>query len=139
MKNLHLAKQSKIEDISPPATDGKHWIIVADEKTAHIYKRTPKGVERIPEENACCSKAFPEEGAGHDSVFLPRLARWLDSAEREGAFERLVIIAPPAIMQELRTHLGDNVDTRLCKAKACDVEKIAEDEIEDHLTEVVWL
>jgi protein required for attachment to host cells len=137
MKNSHLAKQPKIESIPPPSAEGaKHWIIVADDKKAHIYKRTPKGVERIPEEDACCSKPFPEEG---NDAFLKQLARWLDVAEREGAFERLMLIAPPVILQELRAHLGENVDTRLCKAKACDVEKIAEDEIEDHLTEVVWL
>jgi hypothetical protein len=139
MKRSHLAKKPKIEDISPPDAEGKHWIVVADQKTAHIYKRTSKGVERIPEEQACCSKAFPEDGAGQDNVFLRQLARWLNAAEREGAFERLVLIAPPDILQEIHSLLGDNVDRRLCKAKACDVEKIAEDEIEDHLTEVVWL
>ncbi|TAL40153.1 MAG: hypothetical protein EPN97_00565 [Alphaproteobacteria bacterium] len=139
MKNSHLAKQSKIEGISPPDAEGKHWIVVADNKMAHIYKRTPKGVERIPEEKACCGKAFPDDGSGQDSVFLCRLARWLDAAEREGAFERLVLIAPPEVIREIHGLLGDNVDRRLCKAKACDVKKIAEDEIEDHLTEVVWL
>jgi protein required for attachment to host cells len=137
MKHSHLAKQSKIEDISAPI-DGKHWIVVADHKTAHIYKRTPKGVERIPEQ-ACCSKPFPEDGVGEDSIFLRQLARWLNAAEREGAFKRLVLIAPPDIVQEIHGLLGENVDRRLCRAKARDVEKIAEDEIEDHLTEVVWL
>lgn len=139
MKNTHLAKQAKIEDITPPDAEGRHWIVVADHKTAHIYKKTPKGVERVPEEKSCCSKPFPEWDAVRGAAFVRELARWLNAAEREGAFERLVLIAPPPTLQEICALLGENVDTRLCKAKECDLERIAEDEIEDHLTEVVWL
>lgn len=116
---------------------GDHWVVVADQNKAHVYKRTPKGLERLAETQAC-SCAFPEDGAGREDVFLRELALWLKAAEREAAFERLVLVAPPDARDELCAHLGARVNTRLCKALARDIEQITDDEAEDHLAEVMW-
>lgn len=116
-----------------------HWVVVADHKKAHVYQRTNSGIERIPNTDTCCSRPFPEEGTGREDVFLRDLAKWLNAAEREQAFDRLVLIAPPATLEEIRALLGENVNTRVCEGLDRDIEQVTQDEIEDHLTEVVWL
>ncbi len=34
--------------------------------------------------------------------------------------------------------MGEGENTRICEALDNDVEKLTDDEVEDHLTEVVW-
>jgi protein required for attachment to host cells len=121
-----------------PQGGGEHWIIVADRKKAHLYKKTPKGLDRIADTAACCSQPFPEDSAGREERFLKDLAEWLDAAERENAFHRLVLIAPAATTEEIRGLLCKNVSARVCDALARDLEQVTEDEIEDHLAEVMW-
>jgi hypothetical protein len=120
------------------AEDPRHWIIVTDHAKAHIYRKTPKGLERIPDVGVHCTHPFPENvGCGSD--FLRSLALWLDAAERQNAFERLVLIAPPATLEIIHPLLGQNVHNKLRAALDREVDEITEDEIEDHITEVVWL
>ena len=78
------------------------------------------------------------DGAMGTSIYSRTLSVEHDYCGCENCTD-ILVKSRPDVIQEIHGHLGDNVDKRLCKAKACDVEKIAEDEIEDHLTEVVWL
>lgn len=137
MKHQHKTENQAAQRGLPQGRR-EHWIVVADHKKAHLYKKTPKGIDRVANIDACCSQPFPEEGTGREERFLKDLAEWLNAAEREDAFERLVLIAPAVTTEEIRSLLGENVDTRVCDALASDVEQVTEDEIEDHLTEVVW-
>ena len=124
--------------ITLPRPD-KHWVVVADHKKAHVYEKRPEGLQRVNDANSRCSKAFPEEGTGREDVFLRELAEWLDTAEREEAFDRLVLIAPPAALDEIRALMGEKTETKVCDALCREVEEATEAEIEDHLTEVMWL
>lgn len=137
MKKRERTKESVVQH-SLPQGRGEHWIVVADHRKAHLYKKTSKGLDRMANTDACCSQPFPEDGTGREERFLKDLAEWLNAAESEDAFERLVLIAPAATTEEIRGLLGEKANTRVCDALARDVEKVTEDEIEDHLTEVVW-
>lgn len=123
---------------SVPQEGAEHWVIVADDKKAHVYQKTPKGMKLVHNTHGCCSHPFPPR-AGREDFFLHDLARWLDAAEREGAYDRLLLIAPPKVLADIRARLGDNVHLRLSTPPECDVEQVIQDEIEDHLSEVMWL
>lgn len=137
----HQQQSSGLKQDHPPGVLQRenHWVVVADHKKAHIYQKTASGIERVADTDSCCSRPFPEEGTGREDVFLRDLAQWLNTAEREQAFDRLVLIAPPATLEEIRALLGEKVNTRVCEGLDRDIEQVTQDEIEDHLTEVVWL
>lgn len=115
----------------------KHWIVLADHKKAHIYQKTQKGLERIADVSRHCSHPFPEHGCAEDE-FLLNLAAWLDAAEQEKAFDRIVLIGPAETLEALHPHIRKNVHDRICAALEREIIEIAEDEIEDHLAEVMW-
>lgn len=115
----------------------RHWIVVADHRQAHVYQKTPQGIERVPEEYLHCDLPLPG-GEQDDELFLQDLAAWLEEAVEAGSFDRLAIIASPAALKSIHPLLDKKVHSCVCAALAKDVEKITENEIEDHLTEVVW-
>lgn len=118
-------------------TSSRQWIVVADHRQAHIYQKTPQGVKRIPSE--CLHCALPVPGGEQDDIlFFEDLADWLQDAAVKNSFERLAIIASPAALKFIEPLLDKKVRASVCAALAKDVEKITEDEIEDHLAEVVW-
>lgn len=121
------------------AQPARHWVVVADHKKAHVYEKRPEGLQRLADADSRCSRPFPEQGTGREDVFLSELAEWLNAAEREEAFDRLVIIAPPAALEEINALLGEKTGTKVCDAMSREIEEASEAEIEDHLTEVVWL
>lgn len=128
---------------NPPRQGGadtppRHWIIVADHRQAHVYQKTRKGIERIPEESLHCALPVPG-GEQADDLFLRDLAAWLQVAADEEAFDRIALIADPQALKSIHPMLDKRVHARICAALAKDIEKITEDEIEDHLAEVVWL
>lgn len=115
----------------------RQWIIVADHRQVHIYQKTSNGMERLPEE--CLHCALPVPGGEQDDIlFFEDLAEWLQEATRARSFDRLAIIASPAALKFIEPLLDRKVRNRVCAALAKDVEKITEDEIEDHLADVVW-
>lgn len=116
----------------------KHWIIALGPDKVHVYKKSDKGIERIPDANECCSHPCPEPSGAKDDFFL-HLATWLDHAEREHSFDRLVLIGSTATLDDIHGRLSENVHDRICAALESEIAEIEEDEIEDHLTEVVWL
>lgn len=116
----------------------RHWIVVTDHRKAHVYQKTPRGISRLPEECLHCSLPAPEGGAD-DTVFLQNLADWLCGAVEEGSFNRLAIIADPASLKSIHPMLDKKVHACVCATLAKDVKEISDDEIEDHLADVVWL
>lgn len=119
--------------------DPRLWIIITDHKKAHVYQKAPgKGIRRIPDECLGCSLPLPGDEIDETS-FLSDLASWLDAAVKEDAFDRIALIASPDAMKRIHPLLGKKVHGRICAALAKDVAEITEDEIEDHLADVVWL
>lgn len=122
----------------PAAQKPGQWIIVTDHRQAHVYQKTPKGIERLPEECITCSRPLPGDEA-EEGEFLRDLAGWLDAAEQERAFDRVALIAPPETLESIRSLVGKSVHDRICGALAREVEEITEDEIEDHIADIVWV
>lgn len=118
--------------------DPRHWIIITDHKKAHIYQKTPKGIKRLADECLGCSLPLPGDELD-ETTFLSGLASWLDVAVKENACDRIALIASPKAMERIHPLLKKHVHGRICAALAKDVAEITEDEIEDHLVDVVWL
>lgn len=137
MKNKHR-KAGQRNTPSQTRSCPKDWIVVADHRQAHIYQKTPKGIERVPDECLPCLMPPPRNEAT-DTAFLEDFACWLDEAESKQCFDRLAIIASPRARDTLQELMGEDAKARIRGTVAKDVEEITADEIEDHLTEVVWL
>jgi len=132
------------------------WIVVADREKAHIYRKTPHKIERIADAAAGHNKSHPEDAGAkgalrhgydmrsekrhhNDSAFLQKLGTWLDQAAAEKAFDRLVLVAPPHTLGDLRTLLGKKAQACLLTEVDKDWIKLSEKEIEVHLAKVAWL
>lgn len=106
------------------------WFIVADRQKAHIYHKVENGLELIADARAI--------GQGMDISFIPALANWLNLAEQENVFDRLVIVAAPHTMGDIRAALPHNVDNRVTAEIAKDLTGLPVKEIFEHLDNVVW-
>ncbi|MDP2205834.1 MAG: host attachment protein [Alphaproteobacteria bacterium] len=115
-----------------------YWIVVADITGAHIYVKNESGIERVADENSCCTHPFPTVD-GIDNDFLHHLAVWLGKAEQEAAFDRLALLGGGETLAFMRRHLPQNANDRVCAALEKEVDEIRENEIEDHLISVVWV
>ena len=116
----------------------RHWILVTDHNSVHIYEKTSTGVERVPELHIPCSHPMPD-GSCPPEVFRQDLARWLAVAAEEKTFGQVALLAPAETLAALWPLLNRDVRDRLCIALTKDIAAIAEDEIEDRISNVVWL
>ena len=131
------------------------WIIVADRENAHVYRKTGKGMERIADAKPGHAKSHHEEAGssgtvshGHDtrsekrhhgdSAFIQRLASWLNEASNEDVFDRLVLVAPPHTLGDIRASLSKNVHARIATELDKDLIKLPDREIEENLSKILW-
>ncbi len=129
------------------------WLIVADREHAILFRKTPAGLERIADAQKGHSKGKHDDGKGTgfhgydaksahqhhgDGAFIQNLAAWLDTAEREHVFDRLVLVAAPRTLGYFRESLSKNVFSRVAAEVDKDLTKLPEAEIKDHLKDVIW-
>lgn len=131
------------------------WVVVADREKAHIYRKIPKGIERIADVKIGHAKSHHEDagssGTAHhgydvrsekrhhnDSAFIQKLTAWLDMASKENVFDRLVLVASPHTLGDIRASLSKSIHDRIAAEVDKDLIKLPEKEIEDHLSKVVW-
>lgn len=129
------------------------WIVVADRMQAHIFRKTSKGIERIADAKPGHSLATHEHKGGgsfhgydqksgknhHDDAgFIQKLAAWLDTAERERIFDRLVIVAAPRTLGDIRAALSKNVFTRVTAEVDKELTEMPEAKIKEHLNDIIW-
>ena len=131
------------------------WIIVADREKAHIYRKTSHGIQRIADIKIGDAKSKHEDtgtsSAAHqgydvrsekkhhnDNGFIRKLSAWLDLAAKEKVFDRLVLVAAPHTLGELRVTLSKDIYGHIAAEVNKDLMGLPEKEIEEHLTEVVW-
>lgn len=128
------------------------WIVVADRVRAHIFRKTAQGMDHI-------ATAVPAGGSGDadkggsgfhgydvgsanthhgDGAFIQKLSAWLDEAEREKAFDRLVLVAAPRTLGDLRTAVSKNVHMRIAAEVAKELTEMPEPDIKKHLADIVW-
>lgn len=112
------------------------WVLVADGRRARIFQRASRRelkplVEREHEEkihltNKEQGRTFDSYGEGHHKlephtdwkqyekdVFAREMAKLIEDAYSHEKFDRLVLIAPPATLGDLRSHLSKQVQKKL--------------------------
>lgn len=81
-----------------------------------------------------------DEGDWHDDEkrrFASRVAERLDHAADDHLFERLVLVAPPAMMGELRKHLQDLTRRMVVGEVTKDLTHMTPREMQCHLSEML--
>lgn len=139
------------------------WVVIADRKQAHIYRKTGKGLEHIVDalaEGAPGSAAGMTQNQGHvraamgsvryvsdprdrtqrhdDLNFIQGMARWLEDAVRQDAFDRLVLVAAPRTLGDLRTALSAPVHARIMAEVGKDLTNMPQNKLRQELNEIAW-
>lgn len=129
------------------------WLLIADNDQALFFRKTAEGLERIGAAKKGHSKGTHEKSKGSgfhgydarsshqhhtDGAFIQKLAAWLDLAEREHVFDRLVLVAAPRALGDLREALSKNVFTRVAAEVSKDLTRLGDAEIREHLEDIIW-
>jgi protein required for attachment to host cells len=129
------------------------WVVVADSTQAHIFRKTPKGFENIADARIGHSAGeHPNGGAelfhGYDArsrlhysghgAFVEKLAGWLDRAEQEKVYDRLILVAAPRTLGDLRDVLSKNVFSRVIAEVDKELTEMPEAKVKKHLNDIVW-
>lgn len=138
------------------------WILIADGARAHIVANEGpgKGLKTIPGQDYAGTnlptrelgtdkpgRTFDRAGSGRHRMeprvdwhrfekhkFAQSMAKVLDKAAGEGAFDRLILVAPPEILGELRSSLGKKASERVIAELAKDLTKLSIHELPDNLS-----
>lgn len=149
-------------------TTGHHkiprtWIIVADSHIAQIYSKAGESLKMIGE--AYPSKApvrtasdeknntVPKSNDGKSHIqyepsmspqrrktyrFAHEISDWLGQALYNDAFDRLVLVAPPHMLGDMRKTMTKSVASRLLAEVNKDLTKLHEQDLKKNLEKVVW-
>ena len=142
------------------------YILVADGARARLYvnEGVGKGVQpvsgathqsHVPAHNRDLTtdkpgRAFSSVGSGRSAMdlspdwiriekhrFAREMAKVLDAAATNKAFDRLILVAPPATLGDLRTELSDQTRKLISAELPKDLTRHAEQELPEHLSEVL--
>lgn len=142
------------------------YILIADGARARIYvnEGVGKGVRpvsgvthqsHVPPHNRDLTtdkpgRAFSSVGSGRSAMhpstdwiriekhrFAREIARVLDAAAESRSFDRLIVVAPPATLGDLRRELGEQTLKLLHAELPKDLTRHSEDELPEHLGEVL--
>lgn len=129
------------------------WVIAADRARAHVFMKTPRGLENILSASTNDSRAAgaengkdffhgydmpPEKGHPGDGAFIRGLADWLEAASQEGVFDRLVLVAAPRTLSDIRAALSRNVHARVVAEVSRELAGMPASVIRKHLADIVW-
>ena len=70
--------------------------------------------------------------------FVHEIADWLDDSVRDNAFDRLVLVAAPQTLGELRKILSKPVQTRIIAEVDKDLTKMKDRDLQVELEKIVW-
>lgn len=149
-----------------PHTHGGHavpriWVMVADRKVAHIYRKTADGLEKIADAKADGQKTSamvdligenhshiakdssdhhdPREQEHHEDMnFIHGLAGLLDQAVREDAMDRVLIVAAPRTLGNIRAALSRPVHARVMAEVSKELTKLNPKDLMEELTKIIW-
>jgi len=134
------------------------WVVVADKEQAHIYRRTEKGLEEIAHATAKGAQiksvddhvfepqslapphkpdTHHEKSSPAELAFIRRLVEWLDVAEKEKAFDRIVLAAAPHTLGDIRGFLPKNIQDRVHAELNKDLIKLPLRELQAHLDKIM--
>lgn len=148
-----------------PVRAHKTWVVVANGTAARALANDGVGKGLVPDPALTMSIEDPPSrdlgtdrpGRVHDrfgpgrhamepkvdwhrqekSRFAKAVAERLESAARDGAFDRLVLVAPPTAMGDLRAALGDRVRAMVTGEITKDLTHEPDAAIEGHVGEVL--
>ncbi len=131
------------------------WTVVADREQAYIYRKTVNGLELLAhahakgkqiesvDEHIFTPQSIPlqqhptnphyQKSYHLDVVFIRRLVEWLDVAEKEGAFDQLVLVAAPYTLGNLRASLTKGLQNRISSTLNKELTRMPATEIQKHL------
>ncbi|MGE5540377.1 MAG: host attachment protein [Gemmatimonas sp.] len=141
------------------------WIVVADGAKAHIVRqpRTGAPLEAVPGADFVNpetgrtrelgtdkpGRSIDSMGGGRSSMenvdwhryekkrFAHGIAERLETAAETDAFHKLVLVAPPETLGEMRLKLGKHAKAKVCAEIAKDLTGVAMADLANHLGDVV--
>lgn len=134
------------------------WIVVADSKKSHLYRKVESGLELIANtewdgtniesfdghffKNSAGGEKRDPDGRDkkkhHEGMeFIHSLAEWLDMADNERVFDKLVLVADPHTLGSIRTHLSHKVQDRVIGELDKDLTAFPLKEIQEHISHIV--
>jgi protein required for attachment to host cells len=143
------------------------WIVVADGARARVFENTGpgKGLEPLPGRVLETEvrpareiladrpgRSFDRKGPGRHALeptvdwhrfqkqeFARKLSERLDRAAQSDAFDRLILVAPPRSLGDLRASIGEAVRQRLVGELAKDLTRCTDRELPAHLADLIAL
>ena len=139
------------------------WAVVADEGGAKIFRKDGSGLEcigiaepEIPVEiemsNKTTGRVLSAAGGGvrntyqpsleksrqHEHLFSQALTDYLEEAENADVFDRLVLVAAPRMLGDLRGRMAQNVKARMVAEVDKDLTQLRDAELQTALEEIFW-
>lgn len=139
------------------------WIVVADKRIARIFKKSNSHLELICEAlptHRQRAKGMPDNSMGRvtslhgsqhhkltphmqpgrsDAIhFAQDLSSWLEEAARADSFDRLVLIAAPRTLGDIRPYLHKSVQDRIVAEVNKELTKMNERQLEEELKDIIW-
>lgn len=124
------------------------WCLVADHEKAYVFRKTAEGLQRI----ATASAQHDAGGGPHhgydphsqhhhhaNTSFVRHLAEWLEGAATADVFDRLVLVAAPKALGELRDVLGWASVAKITREVPKDLTRLPDNEIEAHLEKLAGI
>jgi protein required for attachment to host cells len=126
---------------TPGAVEGQfHTLLAFDSSTAHMRSRdlTSDGPGRSFESGSPTRHAVTPKTDAHEEAkrrFVHEVARFAEERSRAGEFDRLVLVAPPHALHELRESLGKAVMGKVVGSLNKDLVKTKDHDLGAHLAE----
>lgn len=130
--------------------------MVANAKSAQVYCKTVNRLAVIlDQENEsnirpsrtraqsqetvyCCNNSEDGEDSTQLSGFIHKLAELLDRAEKERVFDKLIIIAPTTVLNQMRLHFSSNTQQRIIAELNKNLTRLSERKLYDYLENILW-
>ena len=134
------------------------WFVVADSRQAYIYRRAAGAAlvliahaqaegEQIKSvddhifspqslDSRTRTTAQRDEPHALDLAFIRRLVEWLDVAEKEKAFDALVLVAAPYTLGNIRAGLPKNIQSRVFAEINKELTGLPMHEIQERLSDI---
>ena len=139
-------------------------VVAADNHLARIYRRVNSHIELIgeaePEKNSILSeinnktvgrmkniaggsahhKFEPSENAStyQKMIFTNDISNFLEKIEKENTFDKIIIIAPPKMLGDLRKILSPHVKDRIVAEFDKDLTKLNDNDFKAALQKIIW-
>lgn len=126
------------------------WIMVIDRKKAHIFHKSPSGLELIadahpdaddaatPMENRSLIAPRESQKRHEETSFARSISAWLEESYDNDAFDELVLVAAPRMLGDLRSTLSAAMAERVVGEIAKDLTNMPVPDIKRHLANVVY-